>query len=51
MAKDLWTEFCQLWRNIYAHKETYGEPPHYRKTAKFLADGGFMSLTLKKGSP
>lgn len=45
-AKDLtsdWDGFCALWSYVGAHQETYGAPPHYRKTAHFLASGGFMS--------
>lgn len=41
--KDVWTQFCELWRSIEAHWEVYGAPPHYRKTARFLAAGGFMA--------
>lgn len=35
--------FCNLWRYMMAHLNTYGQPPHYRKTASFLASGGFAS--------
>lgn len=46
---DAWQKFCDLWRCIGAHREVYGEPPRYRKTASFLAAGGFMSARNRDG--
>lgn len=46
-AEDGWDLWCDLWRGIYAHKETYGEPPHFRKAAQWLADGGFMGEAMR----
>lgn len=47
MRRDAWSMFCDLWRSIYAHWETYGVPPHYRKTADYLARGGFMGEAMR----
>lgn len=49
-AKDLtpdWQGFCNVWRYIGAHQEVYGAPPDYKKTADFLANGGFMAAAMK----
>lgn len=46
-SKDLtcdWQGFCNLWLIMAAHLNTYGHPPHYRKTARFLAAGGFWGF-------
>jgi len=39
--------FCRLWGYIGPHLWTYGHPPEYRKTAEFLAQGGFMTAALR----
>lgn len=49
-AEDGWDLWCDLWRNIYAHKETYGDQPHYCKAARWLADGGFMGAAMRARS-
>lgn len=49
-SKDLTNDyqgFCNLWLHMMAHLNTYGQPPHYRKTVKFLQAGGFMSAGMK----
>lgn len=46
-AEDGWDLWCDLWRSIYAHWETYGQPPHYRKAAQWLAGGGFMGAAMR----
>lgn len=45
-----WPGFCNLWRYVGAHNATYGDPPHYGKTAKFLASGGFLQKALDGNS-
>lgn len=39
--------FCNLWLCMMAHLNTYGQPPHYRKTAEFLANGGFIGEAIR----
>lgn len=43
-----WDGLCRLWRSIGAHQATYGAPPEYRKTASFLASGGFMTAATRR---
>lgn len=38
-----WAGFCKLWLFMMAHLNTYGQPPHYRRTAAFFDAGGFAS--------
>jgi hypothetical protein len=45
---DDWAGFCALWKYIGAHNATYGQPPHYRKTAQFLAAGGVQAAAMKE---
>lgn len=49
-ASDLtpdWSGFCALWKYVGAHLSVYGHPPHYRKTADFLANGGFIGAAIR----
>lgn len=46
---DAYDGFCWLWRDIYAHWETYGQPPHYRKAGEWMASGGFMGAAIRNG--
>ncbi len=49
-AEDLTSDyngFCNLWKYVGVHLNTYGHPPDYKKTAQFLANGGFMGEALR----
>ena len=53
-AQDLTSDyagFVNLWRYMAAHLVTYGHPPDYKKTANFLAMGGFMAMARLREIP
>ena len=55
MTRELWSEveialcnkFTVLCLQMMAHFNTYGQPPDYKKTAVFLARGGWVGAVRR----